>query len=309
MGLWRGFENVYSLRLSEVQPVRDVFRITTQNGSVLCLKPFDYNQQEMQFIAMAMEYLKKSGFPYIPKILRTKEGFLWARIKQRKYMLTDWIRGRSPNFSNLDEYGQAVQTLARFHKHSEGFVCSDGITCRRKVEKLENGIRQTRHVLQQTGSIPSDTRALLLDFCDLAQSRLQEPTVQDGIRHETAHGALAHGDFNYPNLVRNTRGHLYVIDFDAVAYQVRMVDLAHLLQRNCGWSGEKVLRWLDVYNRVRPLSGEDCALLTMLLYTPHTVARQIRLHRHRHLSVVRQWPSVQTLRLYSRHLDQIMSIP
>lgn len=306
MGLWRNIESLYSLKISDYQPVRDVFRITTKKEGVLCLKSFAYAQHEVQFIAEAMEYLRGSGFPYVPEILRSADNSLWVRIKQRKFMLTQWVQGRHPDFSHPVEYRQAIQTLARFHQHTEGFVCSHCPTCRKKVDQLDHRIRRTHQLLQQTEFIPIASRTMLLDFCDTAQSRLHHPMVQQGIAQEAIVGAFAHGDFNYPNLVRDIHGVLHVIDFDATAYQVRMVDLAHLLQRNCRWSGENILRWVEVYDGVRTLSDKDRAILTVLLHIPETIARQIRLQSRRNKSASWRWPSARTLRAYSRRVNQIL---
>jgi Ser/Thr protein kinase RdoA (MazF antagonist) len=103
----------------------------------------------------------------------------------------------------------------------------------------------------------------------------------EAVKHEASVGAFVHGDYNYPNLIFDRERFIHLIDFENTSHQVRMTDLAHILHRNVAWMGDETLRWIEYYDRTRPLSSGDKHLLFALLHVPYPLVRAIRLHKCR----------------------------
>jgi thiamine kinase-like enzyme len=144
-----------------------------------------------------------------------------------------------------------------------------------------------------------------ISLCDDAIRCLDQPQCIEAIRNETSLLAFVHGDYNYRNLIIDKQGAIHLIDFENTSLQVRMVDLAHVLHRNVAWKGEETLRWIDNYDRVRPLSSEDRHLLFALLLVPYPLVRAIRQNRNIQ-SIQNAMPRTKMIEPYIHHLRKLI---
>ncbi len=151
---------------------------------------------------------------------------------------------------------------------------------------------------------PYKGTAHLLALCEEVLYRLQQPKVRAAIQQEQKAAALIHGDYNYPNLVKDRQLKIHLIDFENCSLHVRMKDLSHLLHRNCLWNATKMLRAIDFYQRYRPLSTQDLHLLHTLLISPYHVVRNLRIGGFR--SAKRVIPSFVHLNKYRRELRSLL---
>ncbi|TXK75465.1 phosphotransferase [Paenibacillus sp. N3.4] len=277
MSLASHIEEAYSVKISRKEDIRDVHRLSTVEGRLICSKRYDIPKPEIDFITDVMIHLANSGFRYGPQVVPNNDGTYCFRNKGNLYMITDWVPGRHANFNEQTERKKALRTLAKLHRHAEFPTLGDVPAARERYAHLCSRIEDYRGKLlayEVSGLI--DT---CVSLCDAAIRHLGKAKCIEAVEHEASVRAFVHGDYNYPNLIVDPQGHMHPIDFENASMQPRMTDLAHILQRNVAWKGNEWLRWIEYYDRFRPLSTGDRHLLFALLHIPYPLIRAIRLHK------------------------------
>lgn len=312
---WQEAEAYYGLRIHRVRQIRDNVQLDTQRG-LLCLKPYHGTARELSFITAALHHLQKSGFHDAPQMLLGQGGDPILRVDGTPWLLTNWVIGRAPDFSKASELNQAIATLARFHRHAEGLHC-EVPKRKRALSRWPTRIEHARATLLAGGRTQhkmsadrrrdrSDTLRSLLSLCDDADHLLRQPAAKVALAAEERRGAFTHGDYNYPNLVRDRRRHLQLIDFDNCAREARMADLAHILHRNRPWQAIDMIKLVERYDRVRPLSAGDRALLRIFLFYPYPVLRMIRQRRKLRSTASHPIPGEREVERYRIRLDRLL---
>ncbi|WP_274361772.1 aminoglycoside phosphotransferase family protein [Paenibacillus thermotolerans] len=302
MTIWTELEREYGISIVKPMKVRDVYRIVTKKHGHLCLKPYPIPEAEVRFIARAFAHLEEQGFDYGPKVLRTRRNTEWVTRREVHYMLTNWVRGRQPDFSGSasSEYKKAIRRLASFHKAAQGYPSSEAPESRIRYGGIPDNIASYRDTLKRHSRF-----GRLTELCDEAAARLKAEPVLKAIEQERAAGAFTHGDFNYPNLVLDGAGKIHLIDFENTSLSSRMQDFAHILYRNFPWQSDRMLQWIEYYDRKRPLSAEDRSLLRALLLVPYPVVRNLRIFKSVR-AAERIMPSREQIRSYRRGLRELV---
>jgi Ser/Thr protein kinase RdoA (MazF antagonist) len=280
--------------------VRDVYQITTRDKKTLCLKGYDMPEPEVLFLTRILRCLRKTDYDFSPKIINTSEHRRWIQWHGKFYMVTNWILGRTSDFANRSELHKAFSTLAKFHQHAEGLSVPAAPGNRVRYDQVTGRPSEYRKVLQGLEGMSA-----YIELCDQAEHDLQKNIALEAIRREEQKGAFVHGDYNYPNIVKDTRGTLHLIDFENASMMPRVTDLCHILHRNFAWQGGDTLRFIDVYDRVRPLGKADRYLLHALLQLPFPLIRAIRQYPSRFRKEFR-FPSSSQISRYRDEINQLV---
>ncbi|WJH37399.1 phosphotransferase [Paenibacillus sp. CC-CFT747] len=111
---------------------------------------------------------------------------------------------------------------------------------------------------------------------------LADPAVERLMATERKAGAFVHGDYNYPNVVLDRSHRLHLIDMENASLNVRVMDLAHILHRNCPWNADGIMTAIAEYDRKRPLGPDERFVLYALLVLPYPLVRAIRMYDWRY---------------------------
>ncbi|MFK7693033.1 phosphotransferase [Paenibacillus sp. HJGM_3] len=295
MSFWSIVEQSYGIKIRDSRPFHDVYKVRTENG-VYCLKPYEFHAEDVQFIGRILGYLEERGFSRGPKVYPTVEQAAFMTHNGVFYMLTNWVKGDRPDFSKRMDYKKGIRTLAKFHAVAEGFPLEEVPAGRVRYSGLSSEVTEYKELLSSythTGH--------LVPLCEEALGRLQQAGSLEAIDTEAQLSAFTHGDYNYPNMIKDPHRKIHLIDFDNSSLHVRMKDLSHILHRNCLWDGTEMLRWIDYYHKHRSLSSGDRCLLHALLVAPYHVVRNIRIGGIRHAK--RVIPSQARMQKYQRELS------
>ncbi|GIP22140.1 phosphotransferase [Paenibacillus sp. J22TS3] len=271
MSLKLRVEQQYGLKIKDIQQVKDVYKLRTSD-KVYCLKGYAFPEEEVRFITRMFTFMAEKGFTRGQKVYPTVEQSLYMTYEGNLYTLTNWVVGQRPIFTKRRDFRNGLRTLAKFHSMANGFPITEAPESRIRYWGLGSEISDYQQLLSQY----KETRHLA-SRCEEVADFLQQPQSLEAIRAEQETSAFIHGDYNYPNLIKSPRGKLHLIDFDNTSLHTRMKDLSHLLHRNCGWNGVRMLRSIDYYQRHRQLSASDARLLYALLCAPYHVVRNIRI--------------------------------
>lgn len=249
---------------------------------------------------------KKHGFPYI---LTTSSGWLvkpiqdldrmiwWKQIDellrqrefhampaffiwQGKWIVMEYIRGRTAHYRNMSDLQRAVRLLARFHlaahQAPQRPPLRSGISL---PERLTNRYEQYRQLHNQLACFPhlfpaSKQFALL---GEKALERLDHTPLTDLTTIDRAQGAVSHRDLASHNIVIDKDGTAWLIDFDTVNVDLRLGDLWQMCSRalvEWHWAPHIYDTMLQTYETVRPLNVLERSTLAHLFLYPNDFYRE-----------------------------------
>ncbi len=291
-------EQIYGIKMKETLQIKDIYKIRTKNETY-CLKSYAFPEEEVRFITRILSYMDERGFTRSQKVSPTVEQSPYMTHDGLFYTLTNWVNGERPDFTRRRDLKKGIRTLARFHSIAEGFPTAEAPEARIRYLGLDHEITEYKTLLSSY-KITSHLAALSEEVLD----HLHQPKVIEAIDAEQKASSFVHGDYNYPNLMKDKRRKLHLIDFDNTSLHTRMKDLSHILHRNCLWDGTGMLRWIDYYQRYRPLNSSDLCLLHALLSAPYHVVRNIRIGGIRLAKEI--IPTAPHLNKYQRELRALL---
>lgn len=271
MPIWSRVEQTYGIKIREMLKIQDVYKIRSKNR-IYCLKRYDFPEDEVRFITRILSRMDEHGFTRGQKVYPTVEQSDYMSYRGVSYTLTNWVDGKRPNFSRMIDLKKGIRTLAKFHSIAEGFPRIEAPAARIRYLGLNHKVTEYKERLslyKVTGHLTS--------LCEEVLDHLRQPKIVEAIESEQKASAFVHGDYNYPNLIKDKKQNIHLIDFDNCSLHIRMEDLSHILHRNFVWNGTGMLRWIDYYQRYRQLSPSDLNLLHALLTAPYHVVRNIKI--------------------------------
>ncbi|MZP28819.1 CotS family spore coat protein [Heliobacterium undosum] len=276
----------YGLHVRSIQRLAPVWRLETDMGP-LCLKRVGYDEGKLRFICAAMEHLRRQGFTRSPVLLPSREGRLWIPNPDMCgdsrdsggdgwLFLTNWVADRPCDFFVEAHIIAATATLAEFHQYAKGLE-SPGLSRRRshwlRWPRLLAGRTADLHRYEALGAGAPGERDLLKTQIRQAQRALAvlEKSEFGRIAAESRkENTFVHRDIAARNFVLNYRDEAHLIDFDYCRWDLRLVDMARLLDRvlrSHRWSFSLGQKILSVYEEISPLQpGEYPVLLAFLLF-------------------------------------------
>lgn len=288
----------YGIKIKDMRQIKDVYRIRTADA-VYCLKSYTFPEDEVRFITRILSYMDQQGCARGQKVYATLAQSTYMNHEGITYTLTNWVDGQRPDFTRRVDFKNGIRTLAKFHTIAEGFPSVEAPAGRVRYSGLTHEVSEYVALLS---SYPS-TRHLAA-LCEEVLHLLNQPKVLEAIMSDHNASAFVHGDYNYPNLIKDRRQKIHLIDFDNTSLHTRMKDLSHILHRNKTWNAAEILRTIDYYQRYRQLSSSDLALLYTLLSAPYPVVRNIRIGGIH--SARRVIPTASQLIKYQRELRALL---
>lgn len=284
-------ENIYPIKIKETKKISAGLLL---NNKYL-LKATELSAERLVFIQTAVRHLHKNGFSNAEIFEETLEGLPFYQTEDKNYILTKYFSCPGFSFDQQDDLEVATKLLAQMHIAGVGFTreyateemkklaipftvkCTLGDTLhifRKRCNELKNFKKQA------SGSVATFDRAYFQiagEYCALAEE-LTEQLEASAYGKMTAaaltNGCICHRDFTGHNIVKTSPP--LVINFDDVAIELPVYDIANLLKRRlrkCGWAPEEAHFMLDTYDKINPLSREDIDVIKILLQFPQKLWR------------------------------------
>ncbi|HEX3032572.1 MAG TPA: CotS family spore coat protein [Bacillota bacterium] len=260
-----------------------IWRLIT-DGGLYCLHVVNFSRPRLLFIHSVMEHLAKKGYKNTPRMIRNKHGEAFSCPQPGTAVyLTEWHAGRPFSFSRTDQAVSICRLLARLHLHAVDFVPLQGSlnleAWGQWPEKLRHRKEEIRLLAGQIDAKEHHSKAernflsnlsYFLEQADKALEILDSEEYYALVNREKAFGALCFRDIGTRNVKRQD-GDLNITSLDYAICDLRIYDLAKLLQRACGgtnWNWEKAFQMLKEYEEIRPLSPEEKKVLLALITFP-----------------------------------------
>ncbi len=275
--------NNWGLQALAVQQVREVYQVQTQAGPI-CFKEVREKAGKLQFIAQALRHLESRGFSKMAAFRLTLAGQPYVIENNKFYIVTTWLEGQEPSYSNPVQIGATARTLAEFHIAAENFVVQGEAEAKVKVDKWNQKLKKQLIELvdfcsqAENSDTPSAFDQLLrqnspwLGQQALAACQMLTGTLYNQlIRQYEGKLPLCHGDTAARNFIMDGAGQAWMIDFDSMAVDLPVVDLWRLLRRTLrktNWQLDEANNILNNYQAIRPLSKQELQVLYAFLHFP-----------------------------------------
>ncbi|HHT62378.1 MAG: CotS family spore coat protein [Bacillota bacterium] len=266
----------------EVEIVRDIFRIRTDNG-VRCLKKSNKNLDRVLFMMDAMDYVQGQGFSNLARCYPTQNKEMAVTYQGSVYYLQQWLEGRELDYHNLEDMVLAAEVLGRFHRASIGFIPHPGYQAKNKLGKWPKKLRERTADLRKYLSLARDRLVSggfeeillkhgnwLLYHAEKSIERLSQSHYQDLVDEARDWGGLVHGDTASRNFIRQGKN-IFMIDFDAIALDIFVTDLWRLLRRTLSrgrWEPAAAEQILNAYHNYVPIEPRHKEVLGAFLQFP-----------------------------------------
>jgi len=273
----------FDIEVFYFMPIRDILVLSTDSG-LKCFKRVDYSVETLLFIHGGKEHLVSRGFIDIDRFNLSKEGLPYVMLNDEIYVLTDWIDARECELENPIELKAATEKLAMMHEASIGYTnVPEGARVRddlgkllTKFEKRCNEFLRMRKMADKKRSMFDYeylfTYSYYFDLAKEALEKLKNSNYLILCDEAREKRGFIHRDYSYHNILYTHDGDVYIIDFDYLTYDLRIVDLTSFMQKvlkRIHWdikTGESILNW---YSNVSPLSKDELELVYIILLFPY----------------------------------------
>jgi homoserine kinase type II len=244
------------------------FRLDADHGRYVLTALDNHDDHSASALARHTRALRMLGLP-TSVIVPTVDGDLVAPVGGRRLVLKEWISGRVEQPLPVALLPEAGQFLAELHGLPSQ---ADGL------EDVPRGARRLSS--EQLAAIPGFTDR---EFAGWLTGRLDRIRVAElRARREPC---LVHGDLFDDNIVVRDDGHLSVLDWETISLDDPLLDLGMaavgLAQDGAGLlSSERFEALLRGYEKRRPLTMEDRAVLPLEIEHAALIIGYHRYHRH-----------------------------
>lgn len=269
--------------MNSMKPWGPVWKVDTPSGMYALKRTRQQPSQILQF-AEFLNDLRNSGFPNAMTICPTRSGQPFARILNENYILSPWIEGENPEFTNQRHLQMAAKLYGRFHRVSQTISLPEEadtapsepiraiqneflekraflITISDSLSGKENPNRIDRHLLRWSGYFIRQAGFCIGQLAGLKPDEWSKKNTGQGFCHnDPAPGNI---------IIRNRE--LYLIDFELAAPGLYIKEAAKLLVRALQanqWPPGLIPLIIEAYTAERELSKEEMLLLPYLCAFP-----------------------------------------
>ncbi len=236
---------------------------------MFALKLTEKTSEQLKQLVQVIDDYRKAGFTNLTPVIAAKSGEPFALIYDRHYLLSPWLEGQNPDFTNSNHLQMVAKVLGRFHNFSE-IVTQHQYQFDRlihdELHEKNNFLKDLANRLNRTGDLNRIDRAILkwsnhfiaqAEFCI---DKLAEPEINQREPRSLPAG-FCHNDPSSRNIIiRN--GQLFLIDFELAAPGFFIKELAKFMVRGLQanhWDYSLTRPLLEAYSTERALSVlENC---------------------------------------------------
>ena len=282
----------YDIEVRSTRRIRGAFFCDTDEGTML-LKETKISGQRTPLLYMVLSCLESRGNVKVDTPVFTRDGELLVNSRDgRRYMLKKWYQGRECDVRQEKDVLQAAQTLAALHNELERITpeavrsavqsqdpelqSTNGTMImhvplfpagRNPVEEIQRHNRELKKVRSfiRGRVTKNEFEYLFLEnfekmyqLAEQVLARMECSGCSSLFQNELSRGSLAHGEYNYHNLLVTDSG-MAVTNFERMHAGIRVHDLYYFVRKIMEkyiWKQKTGQKILEAYENTRRL-GED----------------------------------------------------
>lgn len=273
----------YNIDVKNTRKVRDAFLCECEQGLFL-IKELRFSEKRLRVLEQIGLHLRKQGYENIDWILRTKEDALFCTTEDgTNYFLKRWFSGKECDVHREKDVLDAVTNLAVVHKALYGFENEDAETeivtaedLRQEYFRHNREMKKVRTFMREKGDKGEFELTFLKYFdgmyedAESALTHLETSDYEELLQENREKQALAHGDYNYHNVLMTYMG-LVTTNFEHAHRDIQITDLYDFLRKvmeKNHWNVALGDKMLNCYQRRIPLQKRELEYLAISLAYP-----------------------------------------
>lgn len=273
----------FGFRIYELVPMKGVYLLKTDKGNK-CLKKVGYGLQKIMYLYKAKEYIINNGFEKTDRYNLTVELTPYAIVNDDIYTVTEWIEGRECDFKKEPELINASETLARFHLCAREFIPDENLKVRDDIGKLPQTMGKRVATLNKMLDIARKNKkksefdeiyikniGFYLELAKTAMKFLDTGCYASVCEDAVTNNVLCHHDYTYHNIILSKDDEANIVDFDYCKSEIQIYDVSTLMikaLKRLNWNPDSGKMILKSYNKIKPITKEECNVLKTLLIFP-----------------------------------------
>lgn len=277
----------YNIKIKSLTNYREMFIADTDIGKKL-VRITSVKPERINFIAEVKEHLFNNGFIHIDRNTITNKGGYSIQINDQTVYMNDFVEGRECNLDSKEETIGCARLLAKMHKASCGFVCSENSCSRSELGRLPVNYRKRLDEIKklkknaQKGKMKFDNLVSKnIDyFYEIGEKAIDLLNIADYyeiVEEAQRNRNVSHHDFNHHNIYIQSE-EMYLINFEYCCYDLKVYDLVNLLRRKmrkCNWNIDEAAIILNEYSRFESICESEMNLMKIMLMFPQKFWRVI----------------------------------
>ena len=276
-------EKNYDITVLSMFKLKNVYKIIGVEG-VFCLKQFKYDFCRLEHIFEIFDYLKKNDFDNILDIILTYDGEKYFEFNNVYFYMTVWIESRELNYSNFQDLIRGAQHIAKFHNYGRGFkVLKDkGADIRLMkwieiFEKKAEDILTFKEIIKNKLELSNFDKIYLknidknISIADESIENLKKFGYEEMMKNSKSI-YICHHDLANHNILLDSIGKIYFIDFDYVILDSYLHDLGSFINRCLKfgkWNNDKFKIIMNAYKDVKHVSKQELSLAMSFILFPN----------------------------------------
>lgn len=311
--LEKELQDNYNIKINSISNFRDMFIANTDNGKRL-IKISNLKPERINFISEVKEHLYNNGFANIDKNIYTNAGKSCITFRDQSIYMSKFIDGRECNLDNREETIKCARLLAKLHRASNGFSCSENSSPRSELGRLPGCYRKRLDEIKKLkksalkGKMKFDSLMCqyvdyFYDLGERAISLLDTSDYFELVEDAEKNRNISHHDFNHHNIfVQNDE--MYLINFEYCCYDLKIYDLVNLLRRKmrkCEWDIDEAVIILNEYSKIESLCESELDLMKIMLMFPQKFWRVI----NKYYNSKKSWSEQNYINRLQEVIDEI----
>lgn len=268
--------DITQIKFKDTDKQRAVYKVQFYD-ECYCLKKVYYSVKDLLFVYSAIEWLYRNNIN-VPRILKTNTNSRFVNYNNMLFILTPWVNGTKCDYDNIDHILACSTNLARMHKVSINFIPICGSSIKEDYSTLSTSIRKHYESLLNFSNLAykynDSFSKLYLEHFD-SSSKLAEysASIAYDINLNNLTKSLCHLDYVNKNIIFDNNNEIWVIDFDKCRNDFCAHDISYCLRRllkrdNTKWDLELAISFLELYDKILPLTLDDYKYILVYLAFP-----------------------------------------
>lgn len=282
----------YPIEVNNVRRGRGALLCETNRG-IMLLKEAQIQEKRISFLTELYKHLEEAGENKVDSLVANKEGEFVSQAEDgTKYVLKKWYLGRECDVCKENEILEGVRTLGRIHR----VMAMPGENAARKKERSiqeeymrhNRELRKVFHFIRNRSVKGSFEQTFLNGFekiygcAKAAEERLADSTYLQMEDEAETRGAIAHGEYNYHNLMMCVDG-IAVTGFERAHFGIQLEDLYYFMRKileKHQYSIGLGMRMLQAYDKENSLTHEQRNYLAIRFAYPEKFWKLSNMYYH-----------------------------
>lgn len=267
---------ITGIKFKDTDKQRAVYKIDYFDKSY-CVKKVYFPREELLFVYSAIEWLYRHDIN-VPHILPTKENQRYVIYQNMYFILTEWVDGEKCSYDNTQNIFDSSSNLAKMHKVSQNFVPIKGSFLKTGYEDIYMSSQKHFEQLLACSNYAFKygdkfSKIFLENFQSNMELAENSAKVSYAIESKNLSKSLCHLDYVNKNIIFDSLGSLWIIDFDKCRMDYCTHDISYFLRRilkrdSTKWDLKLTVQALDCYNKIKPLNFDEYKYILAYLSFP-----------------------------------------